>query len=150
MLGRALGFSDPEVIRIIKENFIPVVGDDWYQRRRKDDVGKFFRSVVDQTWKAGKWEPNGGDNRQGIYCFTPSGRMLTEMKNLGSNPQELRRLRRCATLRLCPLPVSVPPQSSFCWRSTAAAAPRRPASPTTEQAAACFVRSTDGSRAARS
>lgn len=92
MLGRALGFSDPEVIRIIKENFIPVVGDDWYQRRRNDEVGKFFRRVVDQTWKAGKWGNNGGDNRQGIYCFTPSGRMLTEMKNIGSNPAELRRL----------------------------------------------------------
>jgi hypothetical protein len=92
VLGRALGFSDPEVIKIIKENFIPVVGDDWYQRRRKDDVGKFFRSVVDQTWKAGKWGNNGGDNRQGIYCFTPSGRMLTEMKNVGNLPGELKRL----------------------------------------------------------
>ena len=92
MLGRALGFSDPEVIRILKESFIPVVGDDWYQRRRNDEIGKFFRSVVDQTWKAGKWGNNGGDNRQGIYCFTPSGRMLTEMKNVGSHPAELRRL----------------------------------------------------------
>lgn len=92
MLGRALGFSDPEVIRLVKENFVAVVGDDWYQRRRKDDVGRFFRSVVDQTWKAGKWEPGGGDNRQGIYCFSPSGRMLTELKNVGSNPPELRRL----------------------------------------------------------
>lgn len=105
MLGRALGFSDPEVIRIVKESFIPVVGDDWYQRRRKDDVGKFFRGVVDQTWKAGKWEPNGGDNRQGIYCFTPSGRMLTEMKNIGSNPGELRRLLQAAAASWTRLPA---------------------------------------------
>jgi hypothetical protein len=96
VLGRALGFSDPEVIRLLKERFIPVVGDDWYQRRRKDEVGAFFRSVVDQTWKAGKWEPGGGDNRQGVYCFTPSGRMLTEMKNVGSLPDELRRLLESA------------------------------------------------------
>ena len=92
MLGRALGFSDPEVIRLIKENFIPVVGDDWYQRRRKDAVGTYFRSIVDQTWKAGHWEPGGGDNRQGVYCFTPSGKMLTELKNVGSQPAELRRV----------------------------------------------------------
>jgi len=92
VLGRALGFSDPDVIRILKENFVPVVGDDWYQRRRRDEVGKFFRGVVDQTWKGGKWGNNGGDNRQGIYCFTPSGRMLTEMKNIGSLPGELKRL----------------------------------------------------------
>jgi hypothetical protein len=89
VLGRALGFSDPAIIRLLKESFVPVVGDDWYQRRRKDDVGLFFRRVVDQTWKAGKWEPQGGDNRQGIYCFTASGKMLTEMKNVGSLPKEL-------------------------------------------------------------
>jgi hypothetical protein len=105
VLGRALGFSDPEVIRIIKENFIPVVGDDWYQRRRKDEVGKFFRSVVDQTWKAGKWGNNGGDNRQGIYCFTPSGRMLTEMKNVGNNPGELRRVLQLGVAAWSRLPA---------------------------------------------
>jgi len=105
VLGRALGFSDPEVVRILKENFIPVVGDDWYQRRRKDEVGKFFRSVVDQTWKAGKWGANGGDNRQGIYCFTPSGRMLTEMKNIGNQPGELRRLLQGGVAAWNRLPV---------------------------------------------
>lgn len=105
MLGRALGFSDPEVIRIIKENFIPVVGDDWYQRRRNDDVGKFFRRVVDQTWKAGKWGNNGGDNRQGIYCFTPSGKMLTEMKNIGNQPAELRRLLQAGAAAWSRLPA---------------------------------------------
>lgn len=98
MLGRALGFSDPAVIQLLKDKFIPVVGDDWYQRRRKDDVGRFFRSVVDQTWKAGNWEAQGGggDNRQGIYCFTASGRMLTEMKNVGSMPRELEAVLRGA------------------------------------------------------
>ena len=96
MLGRALGFSDPEVVKLLKEQFIPVVGDDWYQRRRKDEVGKFFRSVVDQTWKGGKWGNNGGDNRQGIYCFTSSGKMLTDMKNVGGMPREVEALLRRA------------------------------------------------------
>jgi hypothetical protein len=96
VLGRALGFSDPEVIRILKEQFIPLVGDDWYQRRRKDEIGTFFRSVVDQTWKAGNWEPGGGNNRQGVYCFTSSGKMLTEMKNISGNPPELRRVLQLA------------------------------------------------------
>jgi hypothetical protein len=96
VLGRALSFSDPVIIKLLQENFIPVVGDDWYQRRRKDDVGKFFRSVVDQTWKGGNWEAQGGggDNRQGIYIFTPAGRMLTEMKNVGGMPREVEALLR--------------------------------------------------------
>src|SRR5207249_135267 len=37
-------------------------------------------------------EPGGGNNRQGVYCFTPAGKMLTELKNVGSQPAELRRL----------------------------------------------------------
>ena len=98
MLGRVLSFSDPVIIKLLQEEFIPVVGDDWYQRRRKDDVGRFFRKVVDQTWKAGNWEAQGGggDNRQGIYCFTPSGRMLTEMKNVGGMPREVEGILRRA------------------------------------------------------
>ena len=98
MLGRVLSFSDPVIIKLLQESFIPVVGDDWYHRRRKDDVGKFFRSVVDQTWKAGDWESQGGggNNRQGIYCFTPSGKMLTEMKNVGGMPREVEGILRRA------------------------------------------------------
>lgn len=98
MLGRVLGFADPAVVKLLQENFVPVVGDDWYQRRRKDDVGKFFRKVVDQTWKAGDWESQGGggNNRQGIYCFTASGQMLTEMKNVGGMPREVERLLQAA------------------------------------------------------
>jgi hypothetical protein len=98
VLGRALGFADPAVVKLLQENFVPVVGDDWYQRRRKDDVGRFFRKVVDQTWKAGDWESQGGggNNRQGIYCFTASGQMLTEMKNVGGMPREVERLLQAA------------------------------------------------------
>ncbi|HYF01710.1 MAG TPA: hypothetical protein VEJ18_22505 [Planctomycetota bacterium] len=107
MLGRALGFSDPEVVRVLKESFIPVVGDDWYQRRRQDDVGRFFRSVVDQTWKAGNWEPGGGNDRQGIYCFTADGKMLTEMKNVGGNPREVRQVLALALRAWNGLPADV-------------------------------------------
>ncbi|HEX7900131.1 MAG TPA: hypothetical protein VF950_20350 [Planctomycetota bacterium] len=98
MLGRVLSFSDPVIIKLLQENFIPLVGDDWYQRRRKDDVGKFFRKVVNQTWKAGDWESQGGggNNRQGIYCFTPSGKMLTDMKNVGGMPREVEGILRRA------------------------------------------------------
>lgn len=98
MLGRVLSFSDPVIIKLLQDEFIPVVGDDWYQRRRKDDIGKFFRKVVDQTWKAGDWESQGGggNNRQGIYCFTASGKMLTEMKNVGGMPREVEALLRRA------------------------------------------------------
>ncbi len=55
-----------------KEDFISVVGDDWYQRRRDDPEGKFFRQVADQGPRKGE----GGSTRQGIYCFTAAGKLL--------------------------------------------------------------------------
>jgi hypothetical protein len=54
------------------EDFIPVAGDDWYQRRRRDAEGDFFRQVSRLA------DPSAGpdSSRQGIYCLTASGRLL--------------------------------------------------------------------------
>jgi hypothetical protein len=65
-------FADPEVIRMAKEDFIAVAGDDWYQRRRQDAEGEFFRKVADQGPRQGE----GGGTRQGIYMFTADGKLL--------------------------------------------------------------------------
>jgi hypothetical protein len=67
-----LVFSDAEVIRMAREEFVPVAADDWYQRRREDEEGKFFRSVADQGPRKGE----GGSTRQGIYVFTAAGKLL--------------------------------------------------------------------------
>ena len=60
------------MIKLAKDEFIPVTGDDWYQRRREDAEGEFFRKVADQGPRKGV----GGSTRQGIYCFTASGKLL--------------------------------------------------------------------------
>lgn len=60
------------MIKLASKTFVPVAGDDWYQRRRQDDEGEFFRSVADQGPRKGV----GGSTRQGIYCFTASGKLL--------------------------------------------------------------------------
>jgi hypothetical protein len=70
--GRALAFADPEILRMAREEYVPVACDDWYQRRREDDEGRFFRSVADQGPRRGA----GGSTRQGIYCRTASGKLL--------------------------------------------------------------------------
>src|SRR5438093_5498858 len=54
------------------ERYIAVAGDDWYQRRRQDAEGEFFRKVADQGPRKGE----GGSTRQGIYIFTPGGKLL--------------------------------------------------------------------------
>jgi hypothetical protein len=70
--GRELAFSDVKVVKFVNENFVAVAGDDWYQRRRRDAEGEFFRKVADQ----GPHKGFGGSTRQGIYVLTASGRLL--------------------------------------------------------------------------
>ncbi|MCP4848869.1 MAG: hypothetical protein GY899_13080, partial [Verrucomicrobiaceae bacterium] len=63
-------FSNPDIINTIRENFIPATDNDWYNRRRQDAAGKFFRSVAAQGPRKG----NG--TRQGHYILTASGKLL--------------------------------------------------------------------------
>src|SRR5262245_22597804 len=67
------------------EDYVPVAADDWYQRRRDDAEGKFFRSVADQGPRKGE----GGATRQGIYCLTADGKLLA-YKNAGQAPEVMR------------------------------------------------------------
>jgi hypothetical protein len=67
-----LAFSDKEVARLATEEYIPVTGDDWYQRRREDAEGEFYKKVSDQ----GPRRNTDGSTRQGIYLFTASGKLL--------------------------------------------------------------------------
>jgi hypothetical protein len=71
-VGRELTFGDPQIVRMATRDYIAVAADDWYQRRRDDAEGKFFRKVADQGPRKGE----GGSTRQGIYCFTADGQLL--------------------------------------------------------------------------
>ena len=71
-MGRELTFANAKIISLVKENFIAVAADDWFQRRRQDAEGEFFRKVADQGPRKGQ----GGSTRQGIYAFTADGRLL--------------------------------------------------------------------------
>lgn len=88
MIDRLLVFSNPDVQKILKEEFIPVTADDWYQRRRQDAEGEFFRRVADQSPRKGK----GGSTRQGHYVFTAGGKLLGYNNNRGAD-------RRLAMIR---------------------------------------------------
>jgi hypothetical protein len=70
-------FSNPEMIRLICEHFIPVAQNDWYARRREDAVGRYFVGIANQGPRKGE----GGSTRQGIYAFTASGKLLAFNNN---------------------------------------------------------------------
>ena len=67
-MGRALTWADPKIIDLAQNHFIPVAADDWYQRRRQDDEGEFFRKVADQGPRKGQ----GGGTRQGMAISWPA------------------------------------------------------------------------------
>lgn len=63
-------FSNPDIINTIREHFIPATDNDWYNRRRQDAAGKFFRSVAAQGPRKGT------GTKQGHYILTASGKLL--------------------------------------------------------------------------
>lgn len=79
-------------------DYVPVACDDWYQRRRQDAEGKFFREVSDQG-------PRGGqkDTRQGIYLLTAGGKLLA-WKNAGQRPDVMREVLKDGLAKWAKLP----------------------------------------------
>jgi hypothetical protein len=96
--GRALAFSDPEIVRMATHDYVPVACDDWYQRRRQDAEGDFFREVSDQS-------PRGNQpaTRQGIYLLTAGGKLLG-YKNAGQNAEVMREVLRDGLAKWAKLP----------------------------------------------
>ena len=83
------------------EDFVPVTMDDWYQRRRQDAEGEFFRKVASQGPRKGQ----GGGTRQGIYVFTADGELLS-YKNAGQNADVTRDELKRGLARFRKLPAT--------------------------------------------
>jgi hypothetical protein len=96
-----LTFADAEVIRMAQERFVPVAGDDWYERRRKDAEGEFFRLVSDQGPRK---SAGASGTRQGIYVFTASGKLLAFRNN--HDPAVMRGMMQQALKAWNKLPAS--------------------------------------------
>ena len=73
MTGRALVFSNPEIVRRLTRSFIPYAGDKWYLQRQEDEDGAYFRKVAGQRYGG---EIPEGVSAQGLYVATPDGRLL--------------------------------------------------------------------------
>jgi len=71
VLDRASTFSDPEVIRLLKTDFVPVAIDQAYQRRQKDAEGLFYQKIANQ----GPRKVDKGTT-QGRYIATAAGELL--------------------------------------------------------------------------
>jgi hypothetical protein len=87
-------------VRLAREAFVPVVGDDWYRRRQEDAEGRFLRRLADQR----RPRPSRNATRQGIYVATASGTLLT-FKN-HQDPDVMRAVLRRALQQWKKLPAA--------------------------------------------
>ncbi len=99
MAGRASAFADPEIIHLAKTAFVPASADDWYQRRRADAEGAFWKSICAQGPRAAD-----APTHQGIYAFTADGELLA-FKNAGQDAKATREQLKRALEKWNALPV---------------------------------------------
>ena len=95
MAGRARAFSDPTVIRLARDRFVPVAEDSTALERQQDDKGEFFRHVAEQGHYGGRTYPT--RTRQGSYAFTADGRFLGSINS--RDPRQMAAMMEAALAR---------------------------------------------------
>jgi hypothetical protein len=87
VLDRASTFAQPEIVELLKTQFVPVAIDQAYQRRQQDTEGEFYRKIAGQGPRS-----NFNSTTQGFYIATPAGKLL--LYNNNRNPEKVLRLMR--------------------------------------------------------
>ena len=89
MLDRESTFADPAIVKLLQTRFIPVAIDQAYQRRQKDNEGKFYQKIANQGPRK-----IGRGTTQGLYTADASGRLLAFTNNRGA--QRVQRMLQTA------------------------------------------------------
>jgi len=80
VLDRESTFANPAVVKLLQTRFIPVAIDQAYQRRQKDNEGRFYQKIANQgPRKVGR------GTTQGLYAADASGRFLGYNNNRSAN-----------------------------------------------------------------
>ncbi len=82
MIDRASTFSDPDIVSLLKKDFVPVAIDQAYQRRQKDTEGDLYRKIASQSPRN-----NFQSTTQGLYIASPDGTLLAFSNN--RNPRRV-------------------------------------------------------------
>lgn len=89
MLDRESSFADDGVVELLRRRYVPVALDVWYEERRQDGAGDFYRKVVFQ--RDGMVADR---TTQGFYICAPDGTLISGWNN--RDPAKLRQLLRKA------------------------------------------------------
>jgi len=86
VIDRASTFADSEVLKSLRQNFVPVALDQAYQRRQEDAEGDFYRRIAQQ----GRPTSSRNATTQGLYVAAPDGTLLGFTNN--RSPDRIRRM----------------------------------------------------------
>lgn len=89
MLDRESSFADDAVVDLLRRRFVPVALDVWYEERRQDADGDYYRKVVFQ--REGMVPDR---TTQGFYVCGPDGTLIQGWNN--RDPAKLRQILRKA------------------------------------------------------
>ena len=99
MLDRESTFANPAIVKLLQTRFIPVAIDQAYQRRQKDNEGKFYQKIANQGPRK-----IGRGTTQGLYTADASGRLLAFTNNRGA--QRVQRMLQTALQKHRPVKVA--------------------------------------------
>ena len=80
MLDRESTFANPAIVKLLQTRFIPVAIDQAYQRRQKDNEGRFYQKIANQGPRK-----IGRGTTQGLYTADASGKLLAFTNNRGAD-----------------------------------------------------------------
>ena len=99
MLDRESTFANPAIVKLLQTRFIPVAIDQAYQRRQKDNEGKFYQKIANQgPRKVGR------GTTQGLYTADAAGQLLAFTNNRGS--QRVQRMIQATLAKHRPIKIT--------------------------------------------
>jgi len=99
VLDRESTFADPAIVKLLQTRFIPVAIDQAYQRRQKDNEGKFYQKIANQSPRK-----VGRGTTQGLYTADASGKLLAFTNN--RSPERVQRMIQTALTKHQPVKVA--------------------------------------------
>ncbi|MFT5526376.1 MAG: hypothetical protein ACI9HK_004352 [Pirellulaceae bacterium] len=102
MLDRESTFAQPEIVNLLKTEFVPVAIDQAYQRRQKDAEGDYYRKIAGQGPRS-----NFNSTTQGFYIATGSGTLL--LYNNNRDPEKVLGLMKRKLAEFEKLPATKAP-----------------------------------------
>lgn len=99
MLDRESTFADPTIVKLLQTRFIPVAIDQAYQRRQKDNEGRFYQKIANQGPRK-----IGRGTTQGLYTADAAGTLLAFTNNRGA--QRVQRMLQTALQKHQPVKVA--------------------------------------------